>query len=85
MADPNSLLGIPEPKRAVVLEASYEIESICGLLQRELKRINGEDLALRSLVLRAKALNSVVMSTLTGEELPSVEEIEELVYGVDHS
>ena len=81
-ADPNSMF-IPEPTKQLVLEATLEIEGICSLLQREIKRIDHKELvAFRSMLLRAKALNQEVMVRLTGEIEPTTAaDVDFILYG----
>ncbi len=75
---------IPEPTKEMVSEATLEIEGICNIMQREIKRIDHEELrAFRSMLLRVKDLNREVMVRLTDEEMgaTTAATVEFMLYG----
>ena len=59
-----------EERAGLALEATWEIESIAGLLQRELPT-EADSMYLKSLVRRLQELNSAAMSLLGEADFPT--------------
>lgn len=68
-------LMIDDERGLIALDASYEIEGLTLLIQKELKDApECELLALRGIAIRIKELNSIIMSAI-GDELESTQEL----------
>lgn len=59
-----------EERVDVALQATWEIDGLLELIVRESQSLEAGNLALRGLAIRAKALNSAVMSALGEDDMP---------------
>lgn len=69
-----------EARKKLALEATYEIESIARVLNKNLAMTEADAFA-RSMVLRVHQLNALVMGVL-GDDTTELEELQETLQGI---
>lgn len=77
-----AMVAVPEDRMGAAREAIWQIDAMLAMLYREHQQ-EGEcfDLALSACMPRLRALASVVMSVVAGDDGRTTEEMREVVHG----